>query len=849
MVGDLLEEWSRRAPGPRRAAWFAGVTLRLGARYAAVRAARAVEATGTAAVASMRGALRHPLQTAFTVVALGVGVAAPATMYSVVAGITRNVDVDGADRLVHFGRRFNPTDVGIAPLDWLWPAVDGMDGLEAAGVYDFEWVDLSDEEHPAERVAATLVSPGVFRAFGVDPALGRTFTEEDARLGPAPVVLGWGLWTRRFGGDRSVLGRSVRLDGEPRTVVGVMPEGYQYPTGAEVWAPMDPADSAAAATASHQAVGRLAPGVPLERIQAQVAVLNESLRERGEDLGPGGGVAAELWRDGLIAPEARRMLGVMLVVVGFVLVIACADVLNLLLARALHRSRETAVRVALGAGRGRIVAEHLTEAAVLSALAGAVALGLTVLAVRVFEVETAGLLAHWMDVRVDIAVLAFGAGMVALAAAGTGIVPAVQSGRLHPGPALRDGGRGASAFRIGRLSRWLVVGEIALSGALLVMSGLMVRGAVSSLRTDGTYATGSVLTARYELRPDAYADEEVPAFHRRLVDALRGRPGVADVAVASYLPGIYSLPVRVALPGSEEDPVRDLPRSHAAVVSPGFFGSLESDLARGRDFAWNDGAGGELPVIVNEAFVRRHLADRDPLGARLRVVSGGEPEDFPWATVVGVAPQLGIGVGRDADATGVYLPASAPATPAVSSARRMAVVLRAAPGTDPRALLPGLRETMTGLDPDVALYEVGTLAEHIRATRAVESVFAGLFLTFGFAGLLLAGVGLYGVMAFGVHRRVRELGIRVALGAEPRRVLRTAVGNGLVQLGLGLAAGLGIAALVAPHLGLLLLGADPRDPAVYGAVIVVLGLTGLTAAVAPARRALGVDVVEALRTE
>lgn len=352
-----------------------------------------------------------------------------------------------------------------------------------------------------------------------------------------------------------------------------------------------------------------------------------------------------------------------------------------------------------------------------------------------------------------------------------------------------------------------MIGEVALSSALLVAAGLMIRGAVANLRTDGEYETRTLLTGRYDLREESHTPEEVDAFHEDLVEALEGRPGVGRVALASHLPGVFSPYRQFELEGGRYERPEDRPRTHVVFVSPGSFAALGSRVLRGRDLTWRDGREEPPAVVVNEAFVGRWLAGRDPIGARLRLT----PED-PWATIVGVVPALGLDVGRDVDASGIYLPFTA------ATQRRMAFLARAAGGTDPLSLVAEARAAVGRLDPELPLYEVATLAEHVRRTRVAEAGFAVLFLSFGVVGVLLAAVGLYGLLAFTVRRRTRELGVRVALGAPPGRVAWLAVRGGALQLGGGLLAGALLAALVSPFLGEALLGTHPRDPLVYASV-------------------------------
>jgi putative ABC transport system permease protein len=866
IFGDLIEEWHRRPRGAARAAWYWRECLRVGARYLFVRTRLPgghPSGGGRAGASSLlplddvrhalRRARRSPLASGLTVLALGVGVAAPTLMYSLLVGVTRDLPVPEPDRLVHVGRRFTPSIVRQADLAWLRPLLEQPSagtgaGLASVGAFALGRFDLSGEDGFPERWSGAYVTPGVFPTVGVPPALGRWISEGDLTTGDAVVVLSDEVWLERLEGDPEAVGRTVRVDGRAHMIVGVMPPGFAFPDAADVWLPLHAPPRGA--TTAAELVGRFADGSSLEAFQERVAVIMTALQEEGAtDVALARPLAAEAWSDRSIGPNERRMLRLMVLLVSFVLVIAVADVIHLFLARALAGRTQTAVRLALGASRWRVVRQHLFDALVLAVAGGLLGLALAAVGVSALAGAMAPRLSWGMEIRLDPLVVLFSTGLVAAAALATAVAPAIGSARLDLASSMRDGARGASGGRrIQRATGLLVVAEVAFTCALVVVAGLLTRGALRSMDTHGDFATATVLTASYELRADRHPGaDEIATFHQELTRRIGARPAVVAAGLTSHLPGIFAPSRRVEVEGEPYERPEDRPVTHVVHISPGFLNALGVEPARGRDLTWSDGRADGLVALVNEPFVRAHLSGRDPLGARIRLApderapaGAAAPE---WATVVGVVPPLGLRTGRDPDDTGIYLPMAAAAL------RTASLLARARPGAHGSELAPLARAEAAALDADLALDDMASLEERLRANRDMESLFATLFQIFGASGLLLAGVGLYGLMVFTVGRRVRELGIRSALGARPGRVAWTAVRGGALQVSVGLLLGMGFAATVAPLFGTLFMGYQPRDAVAYGVAVLTLLGTGVAAALGPARRAISSDVADVLRAE
>ncbi len=571
------------------------------------------------------------------------------------------------------------------------------------------------------------------------------------------------------------------------------------------------------------------------------------LGEQYPDTNAGVGAVVKPYTEEFVGVEAIRLLYTMLVAVLGVLLIACANVTNLLLARTALRSREVAVRSALGAGRLRVILGILGEAFVLAAAGAVLGLGLAAVGLRFFDQAIrASSPPYWLSFGIDLEVGLFVAGLAMLATLLSGLLPALQASGSRVSEVLKDEGRGASSFRLGRLARGLVVAEIALSCGLLVATGLMVKSVVELRHHDYGFDVGNVFTARIGLFETDYPTPEDRArFFETMRERLAERPGVRAVGVATSLPILGGGREHFALAGQTYDPQK-LPRAREVTVSPGFFEAFGVQPLAGRLFNGHDRRDGLAVALVNQPFAERYFPGESPIGRRLRLGSGepaaeGAGAAEPWRTIVGVVPDMALGGTRKEDPEGIYVPL------AQSDVSFVSLVARTE--GDPMTIAPAVRETVAGLDPNLPIYWVRTMTEAIHRSAWFVDVFGTIFAVFGLSGLFLAVVGLYGVMAFSVQRRTHEVGIRMALGADSGRILGLMVRQGAIQLGIGVALGLGLALGLAQGIRILLYGVEPWDPGIFATIVAVLLATGLAATILPARRAAVVDPAVALRRD
>jgi putative ABC transport system permease protein len=696
-----------------------------------------------------------------------------------------------------------------------------------------------------ERVQAYRVSPGTFGLLGVDAALGRTFDEADLDAGNDRIaVLSHGLWMSRFGGDPAIVGQSIPINGAAYVVSGVMPASFEFPVfnfKGDLWIPLvvTPEWTPAARDQSPSvvAIARLAPGTTVEAAQTAATAVMQQIAAASPDTNGGRGVRiTPMGRLG--TEQGGPAFAVLAVAVGLVLLVACINAANLQLARGVSRGREIALRTALGASRRRVVRQLVVESALLAVAAGAVGSAAAWLALEGLRDAMPEFVVRVLPgvdlIRLDETALFFTA-LVSLSTVMVfGLVPAWRSVRPVLGDALRTGGRGATDPARQRLRSSLIVGEVAVSVALLVATGLLARSAHNLSSADPGFDKDRVLAFSLSLPPSRFptGDDRRLALDR-LLDRMRALPGVSAAGVVNTLPFSTSdETVAVDIGGATGEPLRVGFR----LVSDGYLDALGVRVVEGRALGRADGAADAAGVLVNRAYVDRYLADVPPIGRRIRIDDRGPMTE---ATIVGVVEDV------------QHWALSAEPTPElyadVSRDPRTAMTFAVRTDGDPVALIASVRAAAAEVEPTVAIYDVAPLRQLVDNSFIAERVAASALVVFGLSAVLLTSLGLYGLLSFVVGLRTPEIGVRVALGAPRGSVMGLVLRQSLGLVAAGLAVGLVMAALAARGLGALLFGISPQDPASFAGAAAVIGLVALLAAWLPARRALAVDPVVALR--
>ena len=794
-----------------------------------------------------RTLVKNPGTAIISVIALALGIGLTTAMFSIVWGaLYRGLPFDQADRLMHLERNNLARDIESMEVtihdfvDWR----EGQTSFEGIAAYYEGTVNVAGGEGRPDRFDGAFISANAFSLLRVQPALGRTFRPgEDSPDAEPVIILGHTAWRDRYGSDPSVVGRTVRVNGEPTTVVGVMPEGFKFPIAQEVWVPlrMDPLELERGEGTSLEVFGRLEDGVSLDEAQAEFAAIASRLEMEYPETNEGVGAVIKPFTEEYIGEEPTRLLWVMLVAVFAVLLIACVNVANLLLARATSRTREMAVRTALGASRGHVVVQMLTEAFVLAAAGGLLGLGLGWIGVRAFNaaiVDTDP--PFWIDIKIDaIAVLAVLL-LVLLASVAAGIVPGLQASGTDVNEVLKDESRGSSSLRMGRFSKGLVMFEIALSCGLLAAGGLTTKSILKLRNIDYQFDMENVFTARVGLFETDYPDGAARLrFYQELRERLEALPGAQAASISCCLPGMWAWGSRFAVEGESYDRDQDYPETRQAVISPGYFETFGVQVLQGRDFNRQDNAE-SLPVaMVNQSFARKFFSGESPLGRRVRL--GTSESEQPWLTIVGVVPDMHMSGHENEEPEAIYVPL------ALNTPRFMSIAVRAA--GPPLALTPQVRDVVASIDQNLPIYWVDTLQGRIAQDTWFYVVFGTLFIIFGAVGLFLALIGLYGVMGFSVSSRTKEVGVRMALGAEGGDVLKMILKQGGILVGVGLTVGLLLALALGHGLSIILFDVQPFDPLILLGIIIVLAGTAMLASFIPARRATRVDPVVALQYE
>jgi putative ABC transport system permease protein len=796
---------------------------------------------------------KSPGSSLLAVVALALGIGLTTMMFSIVYGaLIKGLPFEDADRILHV-ERANPSEdiesMGVPIHDFMdWE--EQQSSFTTIAAFYSGTVNMAGTETP-ERFDGAFISADGFSMLGVQPAMGRLFRDGEDRPGAEPVILlGYEVWRDRYDSDPGVVGQVETVNGEPTTIVGVMPEGFRFPVAEDVWLPlrMDPLELERGDGIWLEVFGRLKDDVSADQAFAQFQGIAARLADAYPETNEGVVPIIKPYTEEFIGTEPTIMLYTMLAAVFLVLIIACINVANLLISRAAERSKEVGIRSAMGATRRRIIVQFLAESAVLAFVGAAIGIAIAGVGIRAFNAAIAPTdPPFWIQIGLDPQVLLFVVGVAVIASLVAGIIPAVQASRANVNEILKDETRGTSSFRMGWVNKSLVAGEIALSVALLIGAGLMVKS-ISQLRSiEYPFATDNVFTARVGLFEADYPEEaDRVRFFEELQPRVAAIPGVEAAVVTSDLPGLFSPSPRIEVEGEAYEAERDLPNARYTVRTPGHLETFDVSLLQGRDLTSQDRLEGLRVAVINETFADEFFRGQDPLGRRFRLYAGEDPDSLnPWISVVGVAPDMMMnGISDDEDSqprAGFYIPL------AQESRRFMTIAARTR--GEPTQITQDVRRAVNAIDPNLPIYFVNALDEAISQNNWFYNVFGTLFLVFGAAALFLASVGLYGVVAFSVSRRTRELGIRRALGAANGDILGMIMRQGLTQLLIGSAIGLVIAFFLSKGLEIVLYEVNPADPIIFGSVVVLLGAVTLFASYIPARRATLVDPMEALRYE
>jgi putative ABC transport system permease protein len=792
---------------------------------------------------AVRTLMKAPAFTAIAIICLALGIAANVTVFTPVNTLLlRPLPFREPDRLmgVHM------TQSARGRFEGSWSYADYRDVGTAGGAFESvglvtqrAW-NLGGVAEP-ERVNGASVTASLLPMLGLDPVLGRHLRPEDDDGGRV-LLISDALWHRRFGGDPGAIGRAVTVNGEPYTIVGVMPVGIRFPEIADIWLPINPTQDAKTHRdwRSYEMLGRLRAGVTAQEAETKVAALAKQIADQNPGTNRGWTAWVQPYHE-VFAKEVRPMMLILLGAVGFVLLIACANVANLLLARATSRQKEVAVRLALGASRRRIIQQLLTESLLLGLLGGAAGAALGSWGIEGIVRMLPAELPFWMVFDVDNRVLLMTLGVSLLTGVIFGLAPALQASSPALAETLKDTGRGATGtVRSGRLRNSLVVTEIALSLVLLIGAALMIQSFIRTQTATLGFEPRNLLTFELSLQGKQYAtDTSRMLFSRALEARLTALPGVQGAG------GVGQLPIRSCCSwtsyypeGSTYDQA-NAPSALHNIATPGFFAAFKQSRLSGRVFDERDAIGAPKVVIVNRAFAERVWPRQNAVGQTLRL---GDPTDSTRYTVVGVVGD----VVQDNDDLArslpqIYLPF------AQSGWRTISVGVRT--DGDPAAATAAVRAAIAELDKDLPLARVQSMSQTIREEMFESRVYGTMFGTFAIAALVLASIGLYGVMSYAVAQRTHEIGVRMALGAQPGDVLRLVVRSGIRLLAVGLLIGVPAAFGLAQVLRGALYGVTPSDPSTFVAIPAVLAIVALIASYVPARRATRVDPMVALRSD
>ncbi|MBA3560319.1 MAG: ABC transporter permease [Gemmatimonadaceae bacterium] len=778
--------------------------------------------------------------TAVAVVCLALGIGVNTTMFSVVnALMLRPLPYREPAQLVALYET-NPKD-GQFDNNWSFPDFFDMreqsSAFEGAAAHYSRFFTVTGGTE-AEGVEGEVVTPTIFRILGIRPVLGRDFAAEEEQAGKEHVVLlGHGFWERRFAGDKAVVGKTLLLNGEAYTVIGVMPPRFSIDLE-QIWVPMA-LNPGVEHRGSHymDVIARLKPGTTIDQASKDVNAIAVGLQGLYPRTNTGTGATARSLREEMLPGEVRLVVWVMFGAVCFVLLIACANVANLLLARASSREREMAVRTALGARRFRIVRQLLTESVLIGLMGGVLGVGVAYAGLKAMIANIPLALPFWMVFDIDLKVLLFTLAVGLLTGVIFGLAPALQASRANLQASLKEGGRGSgSSAHRSRLRSGLVVAEVALSLVLLIGASLMVKSFLHMRSANTGFDSSNALTTRVYLGGDKYeAFSTRVSIFEQILERVRTVPGVTNVAAVSNIPLSGSTNNSSFQVEGQPVVLGEVPAASQRAVTATYFETMRIPLT-GRSFTDREMRDSTPVIIVNKTLAARYWPGQEAIGKRLRMSTDSTR---PWLTVVGIAPDIRMREITSGPESQVYLPY------ALVPNRTMAFIVRT--NGDPTNLIGAVRAEVRAVDPTLPLIEVQTLERLVALSFWENELYGKMFGTFGIVALLLAAVGVYGVMAYAVAQRTHEIGVRMALGAQAGDVFRMVVGRGLALAAAGLAIGLVGAFAITRLLTGVLYNVEATDPVVFISIALLLAAVAAVASWAPARRATRVDPLVALR--
>ena len=835
----------------RQAALRLGGATSLAGQHRDVRGFRPLDEIGQDLRFAIRLMRKERWVSAAAIAAIALGIGANALGFTIInAAFIRSFSFDRAEELHAISWR--PTNGRRLPSSALdledWRNAASFSGV---GASSFGAINISDDQAAPEQTQGARVTANLFDVLHQQPLLGRNFVEGEDRPGAAPVVIiGYDIWKNRFNRDTGVIGRTLRINGSAATIIGVMPERMKFPenAGSELWVPFVPTEAQRSRDVRVLSVfGRLAPGATKQQATAEIdGIAQRILKDHQELTKSAIGGQVETLHERFLNGAAPRMFIVIMGAVIFVLLIACANVANLLLSRAMYRSREVAVRHSLGATRSRIVRQLLIESILLSSLGGIAGLALAAFGLREFDaaIQASGA-PYWLRFTIDLRVLFYVVAVCVATGVLFGLAPALHISRDGQLDTLKEGARGSTGSRrTRRLASAMVVAELALTIVLLCGAGLMLRSFNALYAVDPGFKVDGLARLGMQLPPSNYPTPEARLrFFDQLLPKIETIPGVQSAAFTTSVPPRDDEQWRFEVDGRRyaEDEAR--PWTGTVSITPGYFNVLGVSIARGRNFTDSDGMPGAETIVIAQVFADRYFPGEDPIGRRIRFMPrDDEKEPQPWRTVIGVVASFRQGDDSEAFRSPVaYLPFRQVAPRTASLIVRSALL--------PNSVMSAVRSAVQPIDPDQPVFTIQTIAAILAFERSIYRIFATLFGVLAAIGLLLSAIGVYGVIAYAVTQRTQEIGVRMAIGAGRWDVSWLFLRRGLIQLGIALAIGLPASLAIGVVAQFRLVEVEPTDPITLVGVTLLLTIVSLFACVVPARKAARVDPITALRSE